>query len=150
MKLLCNNCELLLAAQYFRKHNSKKYLVFKFWVFNSFKTGVPIIHSVHPPFCRKGGGGWGETSTGFSKKRGWGLGRTSIFRGGCWERGADLFQLGCSFYIKNKLKSEIFYYKKVYKQIFFSMITKNLDWKTLTKNSVTFKRWDGLKDGLIL
>ena len=125
-------------------------MVFKFWVFNSFKTGVPIIHSVHPPFCRKGGGGWGETSTGFSKKRGWGLGRTSIFRGGCWERGADLFQLGCSFYIKNKLKSEIFYYKKVYKQMFFSMITKNLDWKTLTKNSVTFKRWDGLKDGLIL
>ena len=34
--------------------------------------------------------------------------------------------------------------------MFFSMITKNLDWKTLTKNSVTFKRWDGLKDGLIL
>ena len=25
-----------------------------------------------------------------------------------------------------------------------SMITKNLNWETLTKNSVTFKRWDGV------
>ena len=28
----------------------------------------------------------------------------------------------------------------------FSFITKNLNWKILTKNSVTFKRWDGVKD----
>ena len=28
------------------------------------------------------------------------------------------------------------------------MITKNLNWETLTKNLVTFKRWDGLKDGV--
>ena len=42
-------------------------------MFNSFKTGAPIIHSVHPPpFCRKGGGG-GETSTEFSKKEEGGL-----------------------------------------------------------------------------
>ena len=27
-----------------------------------------------------------------------------------------------------------------------SMITKNLNWETLTKNSVTFKRWDGVKN----
>ena len=30
--------------------------------------------------------------------------------------------------------------------MFFSVITKNLDWETLTKNSVTFKRWDRVKD----
>ena len=36
----------------------------------------------------------------FSKKRG--FDRTSVFRGG------DLFQGGFSFYIKNKLKSDIF------------------------------------------
>ena len=30
--------------------------------------------------------------------------------------------------------------------MFFSFITKTLNWEILTKNSVTFKRWDGLKD----
>ena len=40
-----------------------------------------------------------------------------------------------NFHIKNKLKSEIFNDKKVYKQkIFFSVITKNLNWEILTKN----------------
>ena len=28
----------------------------------------------------------------------------------------------------------------------FSVIAKNLNWKTLTKNLVTFKRWDWIKD----
>ena len=42
------------------------------------------------------------------------------------------------FFIKNKLKSEIFNDKKVYKQNCFSVTTKNSNWKTLTKNSVTF------------
>ena len=28
----------------------------------------------------------------------------------------------------------------------FSVITKNLNWEILTKNLVTFKRWDGAKD----
>ena len=30
--------------------------------------------------------------------------------------------------------------------MFSSVITKNLTWKILTKNLVTFKRWDGVKD----
>ena len=30
--------------------------------------------------------------------------------------------------------------------MFFSVITKNLNWEILTKNLVTFKRWDGVKD----
>ena len=34
--------------------------------------------------------------------------------------------------------------------MFFSVITKNLDWKILTKNLVTFKRWDGVIKNLIL
>ena len=34
--------------------------------------------------------------------------------------------------------------KKVYKQKWFSVITKNLNWENLTKNLVTFKRWDGV------
>ena len=28
----------------------------------------------------------------------------------------------------------------------FSVITKNLNWEILTKNLVTFKKWDGVKD----
>ena len=30
--------------------------------------------------------------------------------------------------------------------MFFSVITKNLNWEILTKNLVTLKRWDGVKD----
>ena len=30
--------------------------------------------------------------------------------------------------------------------MFSSVITKNLNWKTLTENLVTFKRLDGVKD----
>ena len=31
--------------------------------------------------------------------------------------------------------------------MYLSVITKYLNWKILTKNLVTFKRWDGVKDG---
>ena len=30
--------------------------------------------------------------------------------------------------------------------MFFSVITKNLNWEILTENLDTFKRWDGVKD----
>ena len=30
--------------------------------------------------------------------------------------------------------------------MFFSVITKNLNWEVLTKNFATFKRWDGAKN----
>ena len=30
--------------------------------------------------------------------------------------------------------------------MFLSLITKNLNWEILTKNLVTFKRWDGFND----
>ena len=30
--------------------------------------------------------------------------------------------------------------------MFFSVVTKNLNWEILTKNLVTFKRWDGVED----
>ena len=32
--------------------------------------------------------------------------------------------------------------------MFFSVITKKLNWEILTKNLVTFKRWDGVKDDI--
>ena len=31
------------------------------------------------------------------------------------------------------------------KKKFFSVVTKNLNWEILTKNLVTFERWDGVK-----
>ena len=73
-------------------------------------------HSVHP-LSEGGEGARGvEPLTKFSKKRE-GLDGISIFRGGCWERGGDFFLgRGCSFYTKNKLKSEIFNDIYVYKK----------------------------------
>ena len=54
---------------------------------------------------------------------------------------------GCNFNIKNKLKSEIFNDKKnLQTKMFFSVITKNLNWDILTKNLVIFKRWHAVKD----
>ena len=36
--------------------------------------------------------------------------------------------------------------KKIYTQkMFFSILTKNLNWEVLTKNLVTFKRWNMVK-----
>ena len=31
--------------------------------------------------------------------------------------------------------------------MFFFVISENLNWEILTKNLVTFKRWDAFKDG---
>ena len=86
------------------------------------------FHSVHPPpllFLAGGGsGGKGWWRLSLLPNCGWG---------------------GCSFFMKNKLKSEPFNDKKLQTKMFFSAITKNLNWKILTKNSVTL-RWDGAKD----
>ena len=48
--------------------------------------------------------------------------------------------------MKNKLKSEIFNKKSVLIEMFFSVITKNSKWEILTKNLVTCKREDGIKN----
>ena len=57
---------------------------------------------------------------------------------------------GCSLYIKNLkylLKSEIFNDKKsIQTKMLLSVMSKSLNWEILTKNLVTFKRWDGVKD----
>ena len=68
-------------------------------------------------------GGRVEPPTKFSKRGGMGLTKISIFRGGLWGKwgggvGVCVAFSGCgggrggSFYIKNKLKSKIFNYKK--------------------------------------
>ena len=57
--------------------------------------------------------------------------------------------MGCNFYIKSKLKSEIFNEKKKKKKLetkTFSVKTNNLNWDILTKNLVIFRRWHVVKD----
>ena len=57
------------------------------------------------------------------------------------KEGVTFFR-GCTFYIKNKLKSEMFNDKKSFlTEMFASVITKNLKWESLTKNLL-------LKDGM--
>ena len=61
-------------------------------------------HSVHHPFLL----GEGELSPQLNFQEGRGLTGTQSLEGGCWEREVNFFSGGCSFHIKNKLKSEIF------------------------------------------
>ena len=97
------------------------------------QNNVNDAHIVGPPFwCGEEGGGWASYQ---SFKRGLDF---------CFERGGDFFQGGWSFYMKNKSMKYLMT-KEVYKQMFFSVITKKLNWKVLTKNLVTFKRWDRVK-----
>ena len=56
--------------------------------------------------------------------RGWLLGK----------RGVVFFNGTCSFYIK-----------RVYKKLFLSVISENLNWENLTKNLATFKDRMGLR-----
>ena len=76
---------------------------------------------MHPPFLLGNGGeGVVEPPTKFSKRGG--LVGSQFLEEGCWKKWGDFFLGGCSFYIKNKLKSEIFNdYKKVHKQKCFSL-----------------------------
>ena len=74
-----------------------------------------------------GGGGGGELNLlPDFKKRERELDRILILRGRLvGKRGVTFLRGGCNFYIKNKLKSEIFNEKKVVKQKCFSVINKN-------------------------
>ena len=73
-----------------------------------------ILRNVHPPLSA------GGLNLRTNLQEGWGLGvgwrgrwtGSQFLEGGCWETGDDFFQGGCSFYIKNKLKSEVFNGKK--------------------------------------
>ena len=95
-----------------------------------------LTHSVH---CPLSAGGKVEIPTKFPKR--WGLGRTSTFREGCWERGDDFFHSGDAIFTCKKLKSEIFNNKKsLQAKIFFSFLTNNSNRGILPKDLVTFKR----------
>ena len=36
--------------------------------------------------------------------------------------------------------------KQIYKKLFFSAMTKNLNWEISNQNLITFKRWDGINE----
>ena len=76
----------------------------------------------------------------FSKKEG--LKGLQLLEGGCWKR-----EEGGGWGAIFNLKSEIINDKKcLYAKIFFSVITKNSNWGIRTKNLVSFKRKDSVKD----
>ena len=79
----------------------------------------------------------------FESEGGGALTGSQFLDGAAGKEGVTFRGRGCSFWIKNKLKSEIFNDKKVLQtKIFFSVITKNLNWEIFKNNLLTFKRWD--------
>ena len=85
------------------------------------------------------GEGWLNLLPNFSKG---GFDRTSTLREGLLKkRGVNFFRGGVAFFTK-KLNLNLKYLtaKKVSKQKYFSVITKNSNWEILPKNLVTFKR----------
>ena len=91
-----------------------------------------LKHNVQPPILVPFFYWWGDDPpTKFSKWGGGGrLDRIHIFGGELLGlRGVTFFRGGLQFYLKNKLKSEIFNNKKKVKnKNNFSIITKNLNW----------------------
>ena len=96
-----------------------------------------------PPFLWEGGVGV-ETLTRFSKREG--LRGSQFLEGVAGKEGVTFFRVGCSFYIKINHNLKYLTTKEVYEQKCFSVTTKNLNWEILSKNLVTFKRCDGVKD----
>ena len=95
-----------------------------------FYSGLGLLKIVTivciPPFCWRDGG-WGLSLRPKFQKKGGGLtGSQFLEEVGGKEKG-DFFQgaggraVGCSFFIKNKLKSQVFNDRKVYKQKCFSL-----------------------------
>ena len=93
-------------------------------------------HSVYPRSC------WGGIELRPNFQKGWAWQDLNFYREVTGkEEGVIFFQGRCSFYVKNELKSEVFKDKKKF-LMFFTVITKNLNWEILTKNLATFKRYD--------
>ena len=82
--------------------------------------GLLKQRSVQPPPPSTFLLGWSSLRPNFQKKRG-GFAGSQFLEGAAWKEEGDFFQGACSFLITNKLKSEIFNGKKVYKQKCFSL-----------------------------
>ena len=105
-------------------------------------TPLPLLLGV--------GDGWGLSLRPNFQKGGY-LTGSQFLEGACWENGGYFFQeagkwgegRGSSFFMRSKSKTELFNDKKgLQTKIFFFVITKNLNWEILTKNLISFKRWD--------
>ena len=62
-----------------------------------------------------------------------------LLEGVAGKEGVTFFRGSCNVHQKNK-NLKYLMTKKVYKQKYFSVITKNSNWEILPKNLVTFKR----------
>ena len=61
-----------------------------------------------------------------------GIDKTSALKRECWIKEVNLFQGGCNFCKRNKLKSKMFNSKNsLQTKIFFFVITKNSNWEIL-------------------
>ena len=77
-----------------------------------------VVYNPPPPFCW---GGWALDQIFKKGGGGGGFAGSQFLEGAAWKEEGDFFQGACSFLITNKLKSEIFNGKKVYKQNCFSL-----------------------------
>ena len=67
-------------------------------------------------------GGGVEPPIRFLKRWG-GLTGSQFLEGVCWERGVTFFRRGCNFYVRNKLKSDLFNKISLKTKMFFAVIT---------------------------
>ena len=104
-------------------------------------------YSVHPqlPFLLGEGV---EPLIKFSKREG--LDRISIFWGGFWEKGSDFFHGGRVAVFKEEINENLKYLitkKFISENVFFFYNQESkLGEGDLSKNLVTFKRWEGIKN----
>ena len=118
---LCTNSEVFLRDIFSKFEAIDKWqLLKKLLKETSLFRGLALFKEI--PFCWGGGGGGLQPNF----QKGGGLTGPQLLEWGCWEKGRWHFSRGwvgggCNFHIKNKLKSEIFNDKKVYKRKYFSL-----------------------------
>ena len=95
----CNKVSWGVYCAFDFDQNLKQYIAKIIPYYNIVFTPLPFPLEGRIEIFKMDGGGGGLTGPQLSD-------------GGCWERGGDIFQGGCNFQIKNKLKSEIFKEKK--------------------------------------
>ena len=97
----------------------RKSIVFNFQ-FDLITLASKDVHSVYH-FPLSAGGGEGEELSLQPNFQKGGLTGPQVLEGAAGKEAMTFFSGGCNFHIKNKLKSEIFNDKKVYKQKYFSL-----------------------------
>ena len=106
-----------------------------------------MSNSAHPALSAVGlsllpnfqNGGWGGGGVAGFKE-------TWFLQGFAWKEGVVFFREVAVLTWKINFNKIFNDKKSLYTQNFLSVMTKTLNWEILTKNLVTFKRWDIVKD----